>query len=76
MFGQPREKAILKARSPPILVEVEELWRASSTDGVTGCAGVGRGRRVKARSKLMAKGPMAQRGKDKSVCGRMMWGEV
>ena len=57
MVGQPREKAISKARLPPVLVE--EIWRASSTDGVTGCAGVGSGKRVKARSKLVAKGPMA-----------------
>lgn len=57
MVGQPKEKAISKARSPPVLVE--EIWRALSTDGVTGCARVGGGKRVKARSKVTAKGPMA-----------------
>lgn len=57
MVGQPRGKAISKARLPPILVE--EIWRASSPDGVTGCARVGNGKRVKVSSKLMAKGAMA-----------------
>ena len=58
-FGQPREKAILKTRSPPL--RVEELWDASIMGGVTGSARIGSRRRVKTRGELTAKGTMAWR---------------
>ena len=58
-FGQPREKAIFKTKSPP--VRVEELWDASIMGGVIGRARIGGGRRVKARSELTTNGTMAWR---------------